>query len=73
MEYVESQKYISSPYGKMSRLVSNQIKEDQSELFAVHGGLQLLAVPSQVLLISIPILDMEGIPEDLIRKDSAFE
>ena len=63
----------SSPYGKMSRLVSNQIKEDQSELFAVHGGLQLLAVPSQVLLISIPILVMEGIPEDLIRKDSAFE
>ena len=63
----------SSPYGKMSRLVSNQIKEDQSELFAVHGGLQLLAVPSQVLLISIPILVMEGIPENLIRKDSAFE
>lgn len=63
----------SSPYGKMSRLVSNQIKDDQSELFAVHGGLQLLAVPSQVLLISIPILVMEGIPEDLIRKDSAFE
>ena len=63
----------SSPYGKMSRLVSNQIKEDQSELFAVHGGLQLLAVPSQVLLISIPILVMEGIPEGLIRKDSAFE
>ena len=63
----------SSPYGKMSRLVSNQIKDDQSELFAVHGGLQLLAVPSQVLLISIPIFVMEGIPQDLIRKDSAFE
>lgn len=63
----------SSPYGKMSRLVANRIRTDQSELFAVHGGLQLLAVPSQVLLISIPLIIMEGIPEDLIRKDSAFE
>jgi hypothetical protein len=63
----------SSPYGKMSRLVANRIRSDQSELFAVHGGLQLLAVPSQVLLISIPLIIMEGIPEDLIRKDSAFE
>ena len=63
----------SSPYGKMSRLVANRIKSDQSELFAVHGGLQLLAVPSQVLLIAIPLIIMEGIPENLIRKDSAFE
>jgi hypothetical protein len=63
----------SSPYGKMSRLVANRIKDDQSELFAVHGGLQLLAVPSQVLLISIPLIIMEGIPESFIRKDSAFE
>ena len=63
----------SSPYGKMSRLVANRIKDDQSELFAVHGGLQLLAVPSQVLLISIPLIIMEGIPENFIRKDSAFE
>ena len=63
----------SSPYGKMSRLVAKRIKNDQSELFAVHGGLQLLAVPSQVLLISIPLIIMEGIPDDLIRKDSAFE
>ena len=63
----------SSPYGKMSRLVANRIKNDQSELFAVHGGLQLLAVPSQVLLISIPLIIMEGIPESYIRRDSAFE
>jgi hypothetical protein len=63
----------SSPYGKMSRLVANRIKKDQSELFAVHGGLQLLAVPSQVLLISIPLIIMEGIPEDFIRKDSALK
>ena len=63
----------SSPYGKMSRLVAKRIKNDHSELFAVHGGLQLLAVPSQVLLISIPLIIMEGIPDDLIRKDSAFE
>ena len=63
----------SSPYGKMSRLVANRIKSDPSDFFAVHGGLQLLAVPSQVLLISIPLVIMEGIPEELIRKDSAFE
>jgi len=63
----------SSPYGKMSRLVANRIRDDEKELFAVHGGLQLLAVPSQVLLIAIPLIIMEGIPEDFIRKDSAFE
>jgi hypothetical protein len=63
----------SSPYGKMSRLVANRIRNDEKELFAVHGGLQLLAVPSQVLLIAIPLIIMEGIPEDFIRKDSAFE
>jgi hypothetical protein len=63
----------SSPYGKMSRLVANRIKNDRSELFAVHGGLQLLAVPSQVLLISIPLIIMEGFPESFIRKDSALE
>ena len=63
----------SSPYGKMSRLVSDRIRSDKNELLAIHGGLQLIAVPSQVLLISIPIIIMEGIPENFIRKESAFE
>ena len=63
----------SSPYGKMSRLVSDRIRSDKNELLAIHGGLQLIAVPSQVLLISIPIMIMEGIPESFIRKESAFE
>jgi hypothetical protein len=57
----------------MSRLVSDRIRSDKNELLAIHGGLQLIAVPSQVLLISIPIIIMEGIPENFIRKESAFE
>ncbi|MFQ3343861.1 MAG: hypothetical protein ACI9EM_000379 [Candidatus Thalassarchaeaceae archaeon] len=63
----------SSPYGKMSRLVFLKMKNDNYDIMAIHGGLQLLAVPMQVILIAIPLIIMEGMPDSIIKPDSAFQ
>ncbi|MBI88339.1 MAG: hypothetical protein CMB67_04875 [Euryarchaeota archaeon] len=63
----------NSPYGKMSRLVSEKTKEGEFDIMSVHGGLQLLAVPMQVILIAVPLAIMEGVPESLIRPSRAFD
>ena len=60
-----------SPYGKMARLVSS--RTDTYDLFSIHGGLQILAIPIQVALIAIPLLIMEGIPERFVEPERAFE
>ena len=60
-----------SPNGKMARLVSS--KTDTYDLFSIHGGLQILAIPIQVALIAIPLLIMEGIPERFVEPEQAFE
>ena len=60
-----------------SRLVAKRIKNDQSELFAVHGGLQLLEVPSHVLLIILykntPVksqeVQVDEIVEDVVEEE----
>jgi len=63
----------NSPYGKMSRLVSEKTEEGEFDIMSVHGGLQLLAVPMQVILIAVPLAIMEGVPESLIRPSRAFD
>ena len=60
-----------SPYGRMARLVSS--RTDTYDLFSIHGGLQILAIPIQVALIAIPLLIMEGIPERFVEPERAFE
>ena len=62
-----------SPYGRMARLVHSKTSDDEYDLISVHGGLHLLAVPMQVLLIAVPLLIMEGVPEGIIQPDRAFE
>ena len=62
-----------SPYGRMARLVHSKTTDDEYDLISVHGGLQLLAVPMQVLLIAVPLLIMEGMPDGIIQPDRAFE
>ena len=57
----------------MARLVHSKTTDDEYDLISVHGGLQLLAVPMQVLLIAVPLLIMEGMPEGIIQPDRAFE
>ena len=63
----------ASPYGRMARLVHTKTIGEGQDLIAVHGGLQLLAVPMQVLLIAVPLLIMEGVPEEIIKPNQAFE
>ena len=62
-----------TPHGTMSRLVHKKIKRENYDIMTVHGGLQLLAIPLQVILIAIPLIIMEGVPKDLIKSDSAFQ
>mgnify|MGYP003305344069 CR=1 FL=1 len=63
----------STPYGKMARLVNSKTRDGKFDLMAVHGGLQLLAVPMQVILIAVPLAIMEGVPESLVRPSRAFD
>ena len=63
----------SSPYGKVAGLVNRKISVDGFDLISVHGGLQLLAVPMQVILIATPLLIMEGVPEHIVKSDRSFE
>ncbi|MDP6703036.1 MAG: hypothetical protein QF760_00705 [Candidatus Thalassarchaeaceae archaeon] len=64
---------FGSPYGKMARLVHHKTKAGEHDLMAIHGGLQLLAVPMQVILIAVPLAIMEGVPETVIKPNTAFE
>ena len=62
-----------TPHGTMSRLVYNKINKENFDIMTVHGGLQLLYDALQVILIAVPLIIMEGMPESLIKSDSAFQ
>ena len=57
----------------MARLVNSKTSGGEYDLMAVHGGLQLLAVPMQVILIAVPLAIMEGVPDSLVRPSRAFD
>ena len=62
-----------TPYGKMARLVNSKTGDGEYDLMAVHGGLQLLAVPMQVILIAVPLAIMEGVPDSVVKPSRAFD
>ena len=62
-----------TPYGRMARLVNSKTRGGEYDLMAVHGGLQLLAVPMQVILIAVPLAIMDGVPDSLVRPSRAFD
>ena len=62
-----------TPYGKMAKLVHSKTSDGEYDLMAIHGGLQLLAVPMQVILIAVPLAIMEGVPESVVRPSRAFD
>ncbi|MEC8874578.1 MAG: hypothetical protein VX502_04225 [Candidatus Thermoplasmatota archaeon] len=64
---------FASPFGKMARLVNIKTSEGEHDLMAIHGGLQLLAVPMQVILIAVPLAIMEGVPDSMVRSGRAFD
>ena len=60
-----------SPYGRLATLTSRQ--RDRFELIFIHGGLQMLAIPIQAVLIGLPILAIEYLPEGIIRNGTTLE
>ena len=48
-------------------------QSEEDDLMSIHGGLQLLAIPMQVILIAVPLAIMEGVPETIIKPNRAFE
>ena len=62
-----------TPYGKMAKLVHSKTKDGDFDLMAIHGGLQLLAVPMQVILIAVPLVIMEGVPDSVVKPSRAFD
>ena len=63
----------NSPYGRMAQLVNIKTKGEEHEILAIHGGLQLLAVPMQVILIAVPLAIMEWVPDEMVRDGRAFD
>ncbi len=61
----------SSPYGLLATVTSRQ--RDRFDLIFVHGGLQTLAIPIQAVLIALPIMAIEYLPEGIVRGDATLE
>jgi len=57
----------------MAKLVHSKTKDEDFDLMSIHGGLQLLAVPMQVILIAVPLVIMEGVPDSVVRPSRAFD
>ena len=60
-----------SPFGQLATITSRQ--RDRFDLIFIHGGLQTLAIPIQAILIALPILSIEYLPEELFREGSTLE
>ena len=63
----------TSPFGRMIRIVHEQVQTRRRGLLEVHGGLQILAAPMQVILVLIPVIAMQYAPESMIADGHLFE
>ena len=64
--------FSSSPHGSLSTLVNRRMMRGHS-LISTHGGLLLLAVPFQILLVTIPLTLVMMIPESIVRLNRRLE
>jgi len=64
---------ISSPYGKVTRIVHREVKDRGRPLLEVHGGLQLLAAPVQLVLIMLPLLVLRFVPSHWLQDNRLLE
>lgn len=64
--------HAKSPHAKLTVMVSDRILKRHS-LLSTHGGLVLLAIPFQLLLVIIPLGFVIFIPEEWIRSDRRLE
>jgi hypothetical protein len=62
-----------SPYGRVTRIVHHEVREKGRHLLEVHGGLQLLAAPVQIVLIMLPLLVLRFTPSGWLQDDSLLE
>ena len=65
-------KHAKSPHAKLTVMVSDRIVKRHS-LLSTHGGLVLLAIPFQLLLVIIPLGFVIFIPDDWIRANRRLE
>ena len=63
----------SSPYGKVTKIVHREVKNRGRPLLEVHGGLQLLAAPVQLVLIMLPLLVLRFTPSHWLQDDRLLE
>ncbi len=64
--------HAKSPHAKLTVMVSDRIHKRHS-LLSTHGGLVLLAIPFQLLLVVIPLGFVIFIPEEWIRANRRLE
>ena len=64
--------FSASPHGSLSTLVSRRMMRGHS-LISTHGGLLLLAVPFQILLVTIPLTLVMMVPESIVRLNRRLE
>ena len=62
-----------SPYGKVTRIVHQEVRVNGRPLLEVHGGLQLLAAPLQIVLIMLPLLVLRFVPGDWLQDRRLLE
>ena len=64
---------LASPSGKMMKIVNREINDSNRELMEVHGGLQLLAAPLQILLAITPLLMLRFVPSTWLIPNRLLE
>ena len=64
--------HAKSPHAKLTVMVSDRILKRHS-LLSTHGGLVLLAIPFQLLLVIIPLGFVIFIPDEWIRANRRLE
>lgn len=62
-----------SPYGKVTRIVHQEVRVNGRPLLEVHGGLQLLAAPLQIVLIMLPLLVLKFVPDGWLQEQRLLE
>jgi len=64
--------FSTSPHGSLSTLANRRMMQGHS-LISTHGGLLLLAVPFQILLVTIPLTLVMMVPESIVRLNRRLE
>ena len=64
--------HAKSPHAKLTVMVNDRILKRHS-LLSTHGGLVLLAIPFQLLLVIIPLGFIIFIPDELIKENRRLE